>query len=144
MCVICARVDYIDGTVDGLDILVSYQRQVLELCDLVLLAGNAEQRHLDLVVLGHGGVGYGLGQGHVGLRVGRLDQRPYECLGCLGGLGARRTGGDVDRVDDSFEAVCLRTRLIWSAKLLYPPLAVQSSPTARTLGEGVCVEAYPS
>lgn len=122
VCVICARVDYIDGTVDGLDILVPYQRQVLELCDLVLLAGNAEQRHLDLVVLGHGGVGYGLGQGHVGLRVGRLDQRPYECLGCLGGLGACRAGGDVDRVDDSFEAIYFAHKIDMVSKASFPAI----------------------
>lgn len=104
----------VSGCGCGLDVLVPYQRQVLELRDLVLLAGNAEQRHLDLVVLGHGGVGDGLGQGHVGLRVGRLNQRPHESLGCLCGFGARRARGDVDRVDDPFEAVCLR-KIIWSA-----------------------------
>lgn len=102
-----------------LNVLVPYQRQVLELRDLVLLAGHAEQRHLDLVVFGHGGVGDGLGQGHVGLRVGRLDQRPHERLGCLGGFGARRAGGDVDRVDDPFEAVCCAHDLV-SDCLLHP------------------------
>lgn len=90
----------------GGNILVSYQRQVLELCYLVLLPGHAQQRHLDLAVLGHRGVGDGLGQGHVRLGVGRLDQRPHERLGRLGGFGARCPGRDVDRVDDSFETIC--------------------------------------
>lgn len=93
-------------SVGGGDILVPYQSQVLELCDLILLPGHAQQWHLDLVVLRLWGIGNGLGQGHVCFGVGRLNQRPHERLGCLGGLGARCPRGDVDRVDDSFETIC--------------------------------------
>lgn len=39
---------------------VSYQSQILQARDLVLLSGHAQKRAGDFVVLGHGGIGDGL------------------------------------------------------------------------------------
>lgn len=89
---------------------VAYRRQVLEPGDLVLLPGDAEERAVDLVVLGDGRIRDGLREREVGVRVGRLDERAHEGLGGPRGLGPRRARGDVDRVDDPLEPVCTLSR----------------------------------
>lgn len=85
---------------------VAYHGQVLEPGDLVLLSRDAEEWAGDLVVLGNGRIRDGLREREVGVRVRRLDERPHKGLGGPRGLGARRAGGDVDRVDDALEPVC--------------------------------------
>lgn len=99
----------IEGTRTGREnVPISNQCQVFQTSDLIFLPSHAQQGAGNFAILWHGCRGDGLCERRVGLGIGGLDERPHERLCGPRRLGARCPCGNIDRVDDSFDAVFLR------------------------------------